>query len=121
MVKLFIVGISRDMRETELLELFSAHGQVNAVTIVTEKESGKSLGYGFLTMTDESGARRAIAAMDGATIDDRKISVRIAEDKRAEAPNVFTAKAIQSSNRPKYSKVEMPIVSTKKKRPRKQV
>jgi RNA recognition motif-containing protein len=83
MTKLFVVGFPRDMDKTELLELFSLHGLVDLVTVVTDKETDVSLGYGFIHMNDEAGARRAIAALDGAEIDDRKISVRIADNKNA--------------------------------------
>lgn len=85
MTKLFVVGFPRDMDKTELLELFSLHGLVDLVTVVTDKETDVSLGYGFIHMHDEPGARRAIAALDGAEIDDRKISVRIADNKNAPA------------------------------------
>lgn len=81
MVKLFIVGFPRDMEEIELVELFSAYGTISSVRIITDKDSGISKGYGFLEMTDEAGAQRAIDAMNGATIDEREISVRIAEQK----------------------------------------
>jgi RNA recognition motif-containing protein len=81
MTKLFAVGFPRDMDRTELLELFSLHGLVDLVTVVTNKDTGESQGYGFIHMNDEAGARRAIAALDGAEIDDRKISVRIADAK----------------------------------------
>jgi RNA recognition motif-containing protein len=81
MAKLFIVGFPKDMQEVELVEMFSAHGIVNTVTIVTDQNTGDSKGYGFITMTDEAGAQRAIAAFDGVSIDGRTISVRFAEDK----------------------------------------
>ncbi|MDB5116227.1 MAG: hypothetical protein JWQ79_1719 [Mucilaginibacter sp.] len=88
MAKLFIVGFPKNMQEIELVELFSAHGAVNTVTIVTDKDTGESKGYGFITMTDDAGAERAIQAMDGATIDDRTISVRLAEEKQPAKPAV---------------------------------
>lgn len=84
MPKLFIVGFPKDMQEIELVELFTVHGIVNTVTIVTDKNTGDSKGYGFITMTDEEGAERAIQALDGLTIDDRTISVRRAEEKQKE-------------------------------------
>jgi RNA recognition motif-containing protein len=118
MVKLFIVGFPRDMEETELSEFFNAYGQVSSVTIVTDKESGVSQGYGFLTMIDQDSADRAIAALDGATIDDRQISVRIADDKKAAASKVFTTMPGKKTDEPKYVKVEKPATLTKKKRPR---
>ncbi|WP_259065893.1 RNA recognition motif domain-containing protein [Mucilaginibacter sp. X4EP1] len=82
MAKLFIVGFPKDMQEIELVEQFSAHGTVNTVTIVTDKNSGDSKGYGFITMTDDAGAERAILAMDGVKIGERTISVRLAEEKQ---------------------------------------
>ena len=81
MAKLFIVGFPKDIEEMEVVEMFGVYETVNTVTIVTDKESDQSKGYGFITMTDDAGADRAIAALDGAEIDDRKISVRIAEEK----------------------------------------
>ncbi|WP_428331055.1 RNA recognition motif domain-containing protein [Mucilaginibacter sp.] len=84
MVKLFIVGLPRDMEETELLEIFTVYGQVGIITIVTDQNTGESKGYGFVHMEDQAGADRAIAALNGAEIDDRTISVRIAEPKQPE-------------------------------------
>jgi RNA recognition motif-containing protein len=121
MTKLFIVGIPRDMEETELAEICSVYGHVNAVTIVTDMETGMSQGYGFIEMADQAAAERAIATMDGATIGERKISVRIAEDKRETASKVFTTKSPSLPTTPKYVMVEKPTVAAKKKRPRKQV
>ncbi|SRR5260221_11283956 len=118
MVKLFIVGFPRDMEESELAEIFNTYGEVNTVTIVTDKETGESQGYGFLTMFDRAGADKAIAALDGATIDDRQISVRIAEDKKTAASKVFTTKTSKLPEAPNYRKVEKPTGVTKKKRPR---
>ena len=118
MVKLFIVGFSRDMQEIELVERFSAYGQVNTVTIVTNKETGKSLGYGFLTMTDQAGADRAIVALNGATIGDRQISVRVAEDKAVPSPRKYSNAGNFPQNAPTYTKIEKPAELLKKKRPR---
>ncbi len=123
MVKLFIVGFPRDMEEIELVELFSVHGTVNTITIVTDKFSGKSLGYGFIMMTDQAGADRAIEAMNGAEIDGRQISVRVAVDKRV--PNEKTnEKAYPKTPKPytpnkAYKKVEPANdPAARKKRPR---
>jgi RNA recognition motif-containing protein len=118
MVKLFIVGFPRDMEETELAEFFNVYGEVCAVTIITDKETGVSQGYGFLTMIDQDSANRAIAALDGATIDDRQISVRVADNKKAAVTKVFTTMPGKKADEPKYVKVEKPEPLTKKKRPR---
>jgi RNA recognition motif-containing protein len=83
MAKLFIVGFPKDMQEIELVEMFSIHGAVNTVTIVTDQLSGANKGYGFITMTDDAGAHRAIHALDGINIDGRTFSVRFAGENLA--------------------------------------
>jgi RNA recognition motif-containing protein len=106
MAKLFIVGIPKDMQEIELVEMFSIHGTVNTVTIVTDKITNQSKGYGFITMTDDSGAERAIAALDGATIDGRTLGVRFAEDK---APKpAFKSVSPRRDNRTEAPKPKRP-------------
>jgi RNA recognition motif-containing protein len=121
MIKLFIVGFPRDMEESELAEFFNVYGEVGKVTIVTDKETGESQGYGFLTMTNQIGADRAIAALNGATIDERQISVRIAETKPAISSKVFTSEPVKLPGGPKYVKVEKSTEpEKKKKRPRRQ-
>lgn len=125
MIKLFIVGFPRDMEEIELVELFSAYGTVHTITIITDKFTGKSLGYGFIMMTDQAGADRAIAAMDGAEIDGRQISVRVAVDKRVPAEKAYTQAPKPKSYAPNtgYKKVEPSgnAPEVKKKRPRRAV
>jgi RNA recognition motif-containing protein len=94
---------------------------VQSAIIITDKETGKSQGYGFVTMDDEAGAERAIAALDCATLDGRQISVRIAEDKKTipqkGGPIAKEIAPIKLS----YVKVEKPSDHTRKKRPRRQV
>ncbi|MEO7212970.1 hypothetical protein [Mucilaginibacter sp.] len=114
MAKLFIVGFPRDMEEIELVEIFSIHGIVNTVTIVTDQSSGESKGYGFIMMADQAGAERAIAALDGGEIDGRTISVRFAEDKSAPILNPLQKNPhkIQPGNQ------NTPQTAPRKKRPR---
>jgi RNA recognition motif-containing protein len=80
MAKLFIVGFPKDFQQIALVELFSIHGTVNTVTLVTDKETGQPKGYGFITMNDDAGADRAVRALNGTTIGGRTISVRYAEE-----------------------------------------
>jgi len=78
MNQLFIVGLPRDMREGELLELISAYGSVDDLKIIRDKETRRSKAYGFITMSDRPAAERVIANVNGATIDDRTLTVRYA-------------------------------------------
>ncbi|GAA4341746.1 hypothetical protein GCM10023149_54240 [Mucilaginibacter gynuensis] len=117
------------MDELELLELFAAYGTIGTVTIIRDQETNVSAGYGFITMTDQAGADRAIAALDGATIDERTLSVRIADNKNP--PPVKPApRANKTYNKPKFTKAgytkpgsysNSDASGEKKKRPRKRL
>jgi RNA recognition motif-containing protein len=117
MAKLFIVGLPKDMQEIELVEMFSIHGIVNTVTIVTDRVSGESKGYGIITMTDDTGAERAIAALGGASIDNRIISVRFAEEKNSK-PGFSPAFKKPSPGKPASPRRENRTEAPKPKRPR---
>ncbi|RKR83284.1 RNA recognition motif-containing protein [Mucilaginibacter gracilis] len=112
MAKLFIVGFPKDMQEIELMEIFSIHGAVNTVTVITDKDTGESKGYGFITMTDDAGASRAITALDGVEIDGRTMSVRFAEEKNATKP------VEQNTLKKDYSRQQSRPDAPRPKRPR---
>jgi len=105
------------MHEIELVEMFSVHGTVNTVTIVTDQASGESKGYGFITMTDDTGAERAIAALDGASIDSRTISVRFADEKSSK-PVSSPAFKTPSTGKPVPPRRDNRTEAPKPKRPR---
>lgn len=118
MVKLFIVGFPRDMQEIELTEMFSKYGEVVSVKIVTEQATGKSRGYAFVRMKDQAAAVRAIKLMDGAEIDKRQISVRVAADKQAFSQKTYSESGQTLSPLSTRQYVEEQRGTTKKKRPR---
>lgn len=117
MAKLFIVGFPKEMEEIELVEMFSFCGTVNTVTIVTDKDTGQSKGYGFITMSDQEGADRAILAMDGTEIGKRTISVRIAEEKKPSKQEPDKALA----RKPSFTARKQEPEVTRKKRPRQRI
>jgi len=84
MTKLFIVGIPRTMNEIELDLLFTREGMVKKLTIVRDKDTGISRGYGFVHMMDKYGAERAIESLNGYRIGDRIVSVRLARNRTPE-------------------------------------
>lgn len=64
-----------------LREAFAASGEVTDVHIVTDRESGQSRGFGFVTMGNANEAANAIAAMNGATLEGRALRVNEAEER----------------------------------------
>ncbi|MCU0291765.1 MAG: RNA-binding protein [Thermoanaerobaculaceae bacterium] len=73
-MKLYVGNLSYDCTETELRDLFAAHGEVTSVRILTDQVSGRSKGFGFVEMPDEP-ARAAMAALNGAQVKSRAMVV----------------------------------------------
>jgi len=89
MIKLFVVGYPLDIQETEMIELFSTHGMIHSIHLLTDKETGKHKGYGFIEMVDQAGADRAIEALNKMVIKGRKITVKLADENRVQKPRAF--------------------------------
>ncbi|PWG80895.1 RNA recognition motif domain-containing protein [Pararcticibacter amylolyticus] len=139
MVKLFAGGFPRDLEDLELKEIFEQFGKVEAVNIVRDKHTKISRRFGFVDMADEEEARRAVANLHEASIDDETISVTFADDRQKEkvankrrgAQKVdiksrpkFKAKTYQKVSRPgevTYQKVTRPGEGISGRRPRKRI
>lgn len=80
--KLFVGGLSWDTNDASLLGAFQPFGDVREAKVITDRDTGRSRGFGFVTFNDRESAQNAIAAMDGAAIDGRNVRVNEAEDKR---------------------------------------
>lgn len=80
--KLFIGGLSWDTTDDSLNTAFSAFGEVTEAKVITDRDTGRSRGFGFVTFTDAEAASTAISEMDGATLDGRTIKVNEAQDRR---------------------------------------
>ena len=75
-----ILNLSRKTTVEELLELFKLYGVVEACDIVMEKPSGKSKGFGFVEMPNESEAKVAIKSLHGKRFGGNKIRVKISNN-----------------------------------------
>lgn len=76
--KLFVGGLAWATTEDTLREKFSEAGTVQSVKIMTERDTGRSRGFGFVEMASEEEAQKAIEMFDGQEFDGRKIIVNIA-------------------------------------------
>lgn len=79
--KLFVGGLSWNTGDAELRGAFELHGQVTDAKVVTDRETGRSRGFGFVTFSDAGQADSAARALDGANLDGRTIRVNEAEQK----------------------------------------
>jgi RNA-binding proteins (RRM domain) len=79
-VKLFVGNLPWSVGDAELTEIFAAHGEVQSARVISDRDTGRSRGFGFVEMeTDDIGA--LIRATDGREIDGRNLRVNEAEDK----------------------------------------
>jgi len=79
--RLYVGNLSFDATVESVRTAFSAIGQVDDVYIVTDRESGRSRGFAFVTMGSDQDAANAIRQMDGAMLDGRALRVNEAEER----------------------------------------
>lgn len=78
-MKLLIRNLPRTMTEAELTELFQAYGNVQSCSLVTDKDTGHSKGFGFIEMPKPGEAKAAVKNLNGKEIGDYKIRVKKAD------------------------------------------
>ena len=79
--KLFVGNLSFNTTENDLHDAFAAHGTVLEANLMVDRMSGRSRGFAFVTMSSSEEAQKAIEAMNGATLDNRALTVNIARPK----------------------------------------
>ncbi|BBD46097.1 hypothetical protein SDC9_172461 [bioreactor metagenome] len=84
-MNIFVAGLSYQINDADLKELFEEYGEITSAKIITDRETRRSKGYGFVEMADEDG-QRAIEELNGAEYDGRTLSVSEARP-RAEGDN----------------------------------
>lgn len=80
--KIYVGNLPFSSTEEELRGVFSAHGDVQSVNVITDRDTGRPRGFAFVEMADASAAGNAIRALDGSEMGGRNLRVNEAEDKR---------------------------------------
>ena len=83
--KLFVGNLSFNTTENDLQDAFAAHGTVTETNLMMDRVSGRPRGFGFVTMSTPEEAQKAIAALNGAQLGGRALTVNIARP-REERP-----------------------------------
>jgi RNA recognition motif-containing protein len=78
---IFVGNLDFGATEASIRTLFEAHGSVDRVNLVTDRDTGRSRGFAFVEMTDSSEADRAIAALNGVELNGRALNVNEARPK----------------------------------------
>ena len=85
-MKLYVGNLPWSVNDDSLKELFSTHGTVESATVVTDRETGRSRGFGFVEM-DQTNGRRAMQELNGHSIDSRELKVNEANDRPKRSSN----------------------------------
>ena len=75
-MNIFVANLNFRVKTDQLQDLFEQYGEVDSVKIVTDRDSGRSKGFGFVEMADETAARNAISHLDNQEIEGRNIVVK---------------------------------------------
>lgn len=78
MTKLFVGSLPFDTTEDQLSQLFTPFGQVGKATLIIDRDSGRSKGFGFVEMPNDAEAQAAITKMNGSNVGGRNIVVNVA-------------------------------------------
>ena len=90
-MKLYVGNLSFETTENDLQDLFEQHGQVSEVALMMDRMTGKSRGFAFVTMNDDTQAQAAMAAVNGKELSGRALNVNEARA-REERPRPYGAK-----------------------------
>ena len=85
-MNIYVGNLPYSINEDELRQTFAGFGEVEKASVITDKYSGRSKGFGFVEMPDQSAAEEAIKALDGSDLQGRNIKVNQARPKTERPP-----------------------------------
>ena len=79
---IYVGNLSFNTTTSDLQNLFAQHGEVAKAQVITDRDTGRSRGFGFVEMTSAEEAQAAINALDGKNVDGRDLTVNLAKPRR---------------------------------------
>ena len=83
-MNIYVGNLNYKVDENDLEDIFQDYGTVSSSRIITDKFSGKSKGFGFVTMENQDEAKKAISELNGAEFEDRDLIVNEAKPRKTE-------------------------------------
>ena len=80
--KLYVGNLPFSTTEDELREVFARHGEVQSVAVITDRDTGRARGFGFVEMVDDAAAADAMKALDGSDLGGRSLKVNEAQSRQ---------------------------------------
>ena len=96
-MNIYVSNLSFNVQDEDLQSYFADYGEVTSAKVINDKETGRSRGFGFVEMTDDAASKKAIAELDGATVDGRAIKVSEAKPREQKSNN--NRRSFASNNR----------------------
>jgi RNA recognition motif-containing protein len=78
-MNIYVSNLSFNVTDEDLQDYFAEYGEVSSAKVIMDKFTGKSRGFAFVEMPDDEAAKKAIAELDGASVDGRTIGVSVAK------------------------------------------
>ncbi len=82
-MNIYVSNLSFNVQDEDLREFFAPYGEVTSAKVIMDRMTNQSRGFGFVEMPDDTASRKAIAELDGATVENRNINVMEAKPKEA--------------------------------------
>ncbi|HEY0512322.1 MAG TPA: RNA-binding protein, partial [Thermoanaerobaculia bacterium] len=79
--KLYVGNLAYGVKDSDLEDLFAAHGTVDSAQVIMDRDTGRSKGFGFVEMSSDQEAQAAISALNGKELDGRNLTVNEARPK----------------------------------------
>lgn len=79
---IFVGNLPFSTSSPDLEQLFASYGAVSRAQVITDRDTGRSRGFGFVEMDNDDEAKQAIESLDGTDIGGRQIKVNVARDRR---------------------------------------
>lgn len=86
-MNIYVSNLSFNIQDEDLGGFFEEYGEVTSAKVITDKATGRSKGFGFVEMSDDAAATKAIAELDGSTADGRTVKVTVARPKEERTNN----------------------------------
>jgi RNA recognition motif-containing protein len=86
-MNIYVSNLSFNVTDEDLQSYFQDYGAVTSAKVITDKMTNRSRGFGFVEMTDDAAAQKAITELDGATVDGRAIKVNVAKPREERTSN----------------------------------
>ncbi len=88
-MKIYVGNLSFNTSDDELRAAFAAYGEVISAQVITDRETRRSRGFGFVEIADDAAAQEAIRSLNGSDLDGRSLTVNEARPRRERSPRNF--------------------------------